>query len=88
MFESSCFVEKNQLVDDDTSTLCSNEENIDLEALNLICAEISEGLGDGGCDPKCLQTPISLKKGACKGIRPRQKKKTEVILNERHFLEL
>jgi hypothetical protein len=62
MFESSRLVEKNQLVDDDTSTLCSNEESIDLEALNLICAKISEGLGDGGCDPKCLQTPISQKK--------------------------
>jgi hypothetical protein len=70
MFESSRLVEKNQLVDDDTSTLCSNEESINFQALNLICAEISKGLGDRGCDPKCLQTPISQKKGAHKS-RPR-----------------
>jgi hypothetical protein len=54
-------VEKNFLLDD-VSTDCSCEDNIDLEALNLICSEISEGLGDGGCDPLCLQTPLSQNK--------------------------
>jgi hypothetical protein len=39
---------------DDTSTVCSLDENMDLEALNLICVEISEDLGDEGCDPLCL----------------------------------
>jgi hypothetical protein len=44
---------------DDVSFVCSLEENMDLDALNLICAEITEDLGDGGCDPLCLQTPLS-----------------------------
>jgi hypothetical protein len=44
---------------EETSSICSLEEKIDLEALNLICSEIAEDLGDGGCDPLCLQTPIS-----------------------------
>jgi hypothetical protein len=44
---------------DDVSSVCSLEENMDLDALNLICAEITEDLGDGGCDPLCLQTPLS-----------------------------
>jgi hypothetical protein len=39
---------------DETSSVCSLEENLDLEALNLICSEITEDLGDGGCDPLCL----------------------------------
>jgi hypothetical protein len=42
-------------------TVCSNEESVHLEALNLICADIAEGLGDGGCDPLILQTPVSQK---------------------------
>jgi len=44
---------------DVVSSVCSLEENMDLDALNLICAEITEDLGDGGCDPLCLQTPLS-----------------------------
>jgi hypothetical protein len=64
-------VEGNKILLDDTSTICSADDNIDLEALNLICSEISEGLGDGGCDPVCLQTPVSQKKGS----HPRHKKK-------------
>jgi hypothetical protein len=44
---------------DDVSFVCSLEENMDLDALNLICVEIIEDLGDGGCDPLCLQTPLS-----------------------------
>jgi hypothetical protein len=47
---------------EDASTECSNVDNVDLEDLNLICSEIAEGLGDGGCDPLILQTPVSLKK--------------------------
>jgi hypothetical protein len=70
-------VEENKVVVDDASTICSNDDYIDLEALNLICSEILEGLGDGGCDPKCLQTPVSQKKGSQRGPRPRQNKKTK-----------
>jgi hypothetical protein len=44
---------------DDASTVCSGDENLDLESLNLICADIADDLGDGGCDPSCLQTPVS-----------------------------
>jgi len=47
-----------KFVSDDTSTVCSIEDKIDAEALNLICSEISEGLCDGGYDPLCLQTPL------------------------------
>ena len=65
-------VDDNNIVLDDASTVCSNDDGIDLEALNFICSEISEGLGDGGCDPKCLQTPVSWKKSPC-----RHKKKTK-----------
>ena len=32
---------------------------MDLDALNLICAEITEDLGDGGCDHLSLQTLLS-----------------------------
>ena len=57
---------------DDASIVCSADDNLDLEALNLICSDISEGLGDGCCDPVCLQTPVSQKKRSCL----RLKKKT------------
>jgi hypothetical protein len=77
-------VEENLVLLDDASTVCSNDDNMDLEASNLTCSEISEGLGDGGCDPVCLQTLVSQKKRP----RPRQKKKIRVILDERCFLEL
>jgi len=59
MSANNSLEEKSKAMLDDTSTVCSLEENMDLEALNLICVEISEDLGDGGCDPLCLQTPIS-----------------------------
>jgi hypothetical protein len=44
---------------DETSTVCSLDENLDLQSLNLICSEVAKDLGDGGCDPLCLQTPLS-----------------------------
>ena len=59
MSANNSLEEKSKAMLDDTSTVCSLEENMDLEALNLICVEISEDLGDGGCDPLYLQTPIS-----------------------------
>ena len=59
MSANNSLEEKSKAMLDDTSTVCSLEENMDLEALNLICVEISEDLCDGGCDPLCLQTPIS-----------------------------
>ena len=64
---------------DDASTLCSIEENIDLEALNFICSEVSEGLGDGGCNSLCLQTPVSPKKRSHLGTRKKPKIKNKNI---------
>ena len=55
--ERASRVENCDLVDD-TLTVCSNDDIIDLEAINLICSDIAEGLGDGGCDPLILQSPI------------------------------
>lgn len=89
LIESKNLAELNKVAVDDTSTVCSNKDCIDLEDLNLICSEIAEGLGDGGCDPKCLQTPVSHKKGSKKGSRPNKKKKSlKIILDERYLLEL
>jgi len=65
--------EDNIVLVEDASTVCSNEDNLDLEALNLICSEIAEGLGDGGCDPLILQPPVSLKTRG----RPRHKKRNK-----------
>jgi hypothetical protein len=76
LVESKKIVDTNKVEIDDVSTVYSFEDCLDLEALNLICSEIVEGLGDGGCDPKCLQTPVSQNKGAKKSPRPRKKKKT------------
>ena len=60
----------------DASTVSSVDEDLDLDALNHICAEISEDLGDGGCDPLCLQTPIShLKKSRSKKNKNKNKNK-------------
>jgi hypothetical protein len=53
--------EDNFVLVEEASTVCSNEDSVDLEALNLVCADIAEGLGDGGCDPLILHTPISQK---------------------------
>jgi len=74
MSESKCLhIETNSLLGD-ASSVCSLDENLDLDALNLICAEISEDLGDGGYDPVCLQTPIShLKKSRSKNKKKKLK---------------
>jgi hypothetical protein len=72
MIEIAKLREENFVLVEDASTICSNEDSVDLEALNLICLEVAEGLGDGGCDPLILQTPISQKKRG----RPRHKKKS------------
>ena len=56
----------------DDASACSFEDSLDLDALNLICSEIAEGLGDGGCDPKGLQTPLSSVKGSRKKNRKSQ----------------
>ena len=58
---------------DETTSICSLDENFDLEALNLICLEITEDLGDGGCDPLCLQTNIS----HYKKVRAKNRKKVK-----------
>jgi hypothetical protein len=57
--ESEFLVNHNVANVDETTSICSLDENFELEALNLICSKITEDLGDGGCDPLCLQTPIS-----------------------------
>jgi len=61
LLENAKLREENFVLVEDASTVCSNEDIVDLEALNLICSEIAEGLGDGGCDPLILQTPVSQK---------------------------
>jgi len=70
LLENAKLREENFVLVEDASTVCSNEDIVDLEALNLICSEIAEGLGDGGCDPLILQTPVSQKMRG----RHRQKK--------------
>jgi len=75
----------NKCILDDASTVCSLEDNLELEALNFICSQISEGLGDGGCDPLCLQTPVSQ---TTKASSKNREKKLKIRLNERNFLEL
>jgi len=86
LLENAKLREENFVLVEDASTVCSNEDIVDLEALNLICSEIAEGLGDGGCDPLILQTPVSQKMRG----RHRQKKnhKKRVVQDERNFLEL
>ena len=61
LLENAKLREENFVLVEDASTVCSNEDIVDLEALNLICSKIAEGLGDGGCDPLILQTPVSQK---------------------------
>jgi hypothetical protein len=51
MTEIARLREENFVLVEDASTICSNEDSVDLEALNLICPEVAEGIGDGGCDP-------------------------------------
>ena len=78
--EHNRLVEAAKLRDDDfvllevAPTVCSNDDSVDLEALNLICSGVAEGLGDGGCDPVILQTPISHKRGGRPGSRKKNKK--------------
>jgi hypothetical protein len=69
-------VDGNKSIWDDVSTVCSLEDDFDLETLNLICSEISEGLGDGGYDPLCLQTPVSQNTKACSKNREKVKKQS------------
>jgi hypothetical protein len=89
LHDSKLLMESNRLVADVASMVSSNEEGIDLEALNFICSEIAEGLGDGGCDPKCLQTPISQNKGSKKAHVPGiRKSPIKRIQDEWNFLEL
>jgi len=72
LIENTKLREDSFVLVEDTSTVGSNDDNIDLEVLNHICSEIAEGLGDGDCDPMILQTPVSQSKRG----RPRQKKKS------------
>ena len=79
MSESNLLKVDNSSLVGDASTVCSVDEDLDLDALNHICAEISEDLGDGGCDPLCLQTPIShLKKSRSKNKKKIIKKPLEM----------
>jgi hypothetical protein len=57
--ENSKLRDENFVSVEDASTGCSNDDSVVFEALNLFCSDIAEGLGDGGCDPLSLQTPIS-----------------------------
>ena len=57
--DSAKLKDDNSVLVEDVSTVCSNDDSVDLEALNLICSDVIEGLGDGGCDPLILQTPVS-----------------------------
>ena len=78
MSESNLLKVDNSSLLGDASTVCSVDEDLDLDALNHICAEISEDLGDGGCDPLCLQTPIShLKKSRSKNNKKKLKKESQ-----------
>jgi len=70
-------VENISLEADDISSVCSWDDRMDLEALNIICAGISEDLGDGGCDPLSLQSPVSHpKKSKSKGAKNKKKSKS------------
>ena len=59
LVESSSLKVNNKFEVDDFSSICSLDENLDLENLNHLCGDISEELGDGGCDPLGIQTPLS-----------------------------
>ena len=59
LLEDALLRDENCGLAEDASTVYSNDDNVDLDALNLICSDIAEGLGDGGCDPLILQTPLS-----------------------------
>jgi hypothetical protein len=57
--DSTSFREDNPVLVEDVASVCSTDDSVDLEALNLICSDVIEGLGDGGCDPLILQTLVS-----------------------------
>jgi hypothetical protein len=85
MIENAKLRDENFVSVEDASTICSNEDSVDLEALNLICSEVVEGLGDGSCDPLILQTPVSQKR---EGTLDTNIKVIKVSPDERNFLEL
>lgn len=58
MFESSKLRDENLVLVEDASTECSVDDEVDFEALNLICSEIAEGLDGTGCDPEIVQPPV------------------------------
>jgi len=85
MSANNSLEEKSKAMLDDTSTVCSLEENMDLEALNLICVEISEDLGDGAVT-LCVYRPLyHIPKNLVPSLI---RKKLDTILDERNFLEL
>ena len=61
-----------KFVSDDASTVCSIEDKIDVEALNLICSEISEGLCDGGYDLCVYRLLYHKTKGHVLGTRKKR----------------
>ena len=75
LVESEKLRKQSSLAVEAASTVCSTEDNLDLETLNLVYSEIAEGLGDGGCDPLILQTPISQKASVQLRNKKRNKKK-------------
>jgi hypothetical protein len=71
LVENAKLRDENFVLVEDASTVCFNDDSVDLEGLNFICSDIVEGLGDGGCDLLILQTPVSQNKRG----RPRHKTK-------------
>jgi hypothetical protein len=47
LLQDANLIDENFVLVEDASTVCSTEDNVDLEALNLICSGIAKGLGDG-----------------------------------------
>jgi hypothetical protein len=82
--ESGKLVNHNITNLDETSSVCSLEENLELEALNLICSDITEDLGDGGCDLCVYRPPYHSIKRHVQRVGRKLKKG----LDERNFLEL
>ena len=64
---------------DDAVTDCSNDDYLDLETLNLICSEVGEYLGDGGCDPIDLHTPLSPKQSRKSKGKKKKKRYTKSV---------
>jgi hypothetical protein len=72
--ESGQVVQNCNVTDHDENSVGSIEDNPDIEALNLICEEVAECLGDGGCNPFDLQTPVSLNKN--KSVKKKKSKRS------------